>query len=223
MNLILFDLDGTLYSSRGILPDAYRAGIRAFNEKYEADVQVPSDKAIFNQVGNPADEIYNNLFSGLTAGDRGRLQKKIFSDLLRRIRNAEGELYEGTSSVLSELTRSHNLGLVTNAQTEYMEAVLETHDLNQYFGRTLCNDDAPNGTKGEIVAQQLEHFGVNGADGLMVGDRTSDREAARKHELTFVGCRFGYGSADLFEDVSTINTLPELLNQLGDGHDTHSL
>mgnify|MGYP000079585318 CR=1 FL=1 len=214
MNLILFDLDGTLYSSRGILPDAYRTGIEEFNREYDRSVEVPGEGAIFDQVGTPAEEIYDNLFPDLDSQDRSRLQQKIFSDLLDRIRKSEGRLYEGTRDVLAELARSRNLGLVTNAQTEYMKSVLRTHDLDRFFELALCNDDAPGGKKREIVAQQLDHHEVNGDGALLVGDRSSDREAARAHDLNFVGCQFGYGSADLFENESSIENLPELLERI---------
>jgi phosphoglycolate phosphatase len=214
VNLILFDLDGTLYSSRSILPDAYRAGIESFNEAFDRDVEVPANGMIFDQVGDPVDEIYENLFPELSPTDRNRLQQKIFSELLQRIRQAEGELYDGTRRVLSKLSRSYHLGLVTNAQTEYMKNVLQTHALDRFFERTLCNDDAPNGTKSEIVGQQLKYFRVAGEEALMVGDRSSDRRAARKNGLTFVGCQFGYGSSDLFEQAPDIDSLPELLDQI---------
>ncbi len=214
MNLILFDLDGTLYSSRDILPDAYRTGIEVFNQKQNQSVEVPGDDAIFNQVGKPPDDIYENLFPELSVEDRPVLQQEIFTDLLRRIQDGEGTLYEGTRDVLAELSKSRSIGLVTNAQTKYMKNVLSTHDLKDFFGLTLCNDDAPNGRKEEIVAQQLEHFEVPKSRTVLVGDRISDRRAAETHDIEFIGCRFGYGSPDVFKNVPSLNALPELLNRV---------
>lgn len=212
MELLLFDLDGTLYSSRGILPSAYRQGIEEFNRNFEADVEVPSDAEIFNQVGKPAPQIYENLFPALDANEASELQQRIFGALLERIKNREGELYDGVRSGLAQLAKRHPLALVTNAQTAYMEAVLETHDLRQFFGKTLCHDNAPNGRKAELVEMTLGDFEVSGSEGCMIGDRTSDYEAARAHQVPFIHCAYGYGSSDSFPESPRIESFGELLD-----------
>lgn len=214
MNLILFDLDGTLYSSRSILPTAYAEGIDRFNQEQDRSVPVPPDEEIFDQVGNPVDEIYENLFPDLTDGERPRLQQSIFSALLCRIRRGEGRLFEGVESVLETLGDRRPLGVVTNAQTEYMNSVLETHDLDRHFESTLCNDDAPNGEKSEIVEMQLRKFDVSPRDALLVGDRESDRDAAEEHGVHFIGCTFGYGRESLFEGEPTVGAFTELPDRI---------
>lgn len=212
MTLLLFDLDGTLYSSRGILPAAYRQGIREFNRDFEPDVDVPTEEEIFDQVGKPAPEIYENLFPALTAEQSAELQKRIFGALLERIKNREGRLYDGVQSGLETLAKRYPIGLVTNAQTAYMEAVLETHDLRQYFGRTLCHDDAPNGRKAELVEMTLRHFGMSESESLMIGDRRSDYEAAETHGVPFIHCGYGYGNHDDFPESPRIESFGELLD-----------
>lgn len=214
MNLILFDLDGTLYSSREILPTAYAEGIERFNEQHSRSVPVPADEEIFDQVGNPVNEIYENLFPNLSDEERPQLQESIFSVLLDRIQRGEGRLFEGVQSVLETLGEHRPLGVVTNAQTQYMNSVLETHDLDRHFEQTLCNDDAPNGEKSEIVEMQLRKFDVSPRDALLVGDRESDRLAARTHGLHFIGCDFGYGRESLFEGETTVGAFTELPDRI---------
>lgn len=213
MSLLLFDLDGTLYSSRGILPDAYRLGINQFNEEFDPDVDVPSDEAIFDQVGKPAPEIYRNLFPDLDDRETSALQDRIFSALLERIKRKDGELYDGVREVLDRLADSFDLGLVTNAQTAYMEAALKAHDLDQYFGKTLCHDDAPEGRKSELVAEMLEFFDGRPETTRMIGDRQSDYEAANKHDVPFIHCTYGYGSDDSFPGSQRIKAFGELLDE----------
>lgn len=210
MNLILFDLDGTLYSSRNILPTAYAEGIERFNQEHNRSVAVPSDDEIFDQVGNPVNEIYENLFPTVSDEERPRLQKSIFSALLRRIRQGEGGVFDGVHSVLKKLGRQRPLGIVTNAQTEYMNSVLRTHNLEDSFEKVLCNNDAPNRKKSELVDQQLRNFEVDPRKTLLVGDRASDRKAADAHGVHFVGCTFGYGSPSLFDGIRTIESFGEL-------------
>jgi phosphoglycolate phosphatase-like HAD superfamily hydrolase len=210
VKLALFDLDGTLYSSRRILPDAYAEGIEDFNQSHPNSVAVPTESEIFSQVGNPVDTIYRNLFPDLTAGCRHDLQQAIFSSLLTKITEGKGKLFDGVTEVLETLASDRPLAIVTNAQTRYMNAVMETHDLEQYFQAWLCNDDAPNGNKSELVEAHLNRFSTAPENTLLVGDRDSDRKAAETHDVNFIGCRYGYGPNDFPSSVTSLNSITEL-------------
>lgn len=215
MNLILFDLDGTLYSSREILPTAYQQGIKVFNESQDRhEVDVPTEEQIFNQVGKPVDEIYANLFPGVDEDLRSDLQRSIFSTLLEKIQNRQGRLYEGVKDVLNRLNSKRKLCMITNAQQAYMEAVVDAHSLEPFFMAQLCNDDAPNGKKSQNVDALLNQFGASPSDTLLVGDRASDRKAAEKHDVQFVGCEYGYGRKELFSDTNSIERFTELLDTI---------
>lgn len=217
MKLILFDLDGTLYSSKTILPTSYREGIEEFNQNNSPSVNIPDDETIFDQVGKPADQIYEDLWPELNDAQRIKLQQSIFSNLLKLIQDKKGNLYEGVRTILDQLYPDHTLTVVTNAQTRYMNAVLENHNLTQFFDSYLCNDDAPTGKKSELVAEQLENFSLKPEESLLVGDRESDRNAARQHGLTFVGCTYGYGNEGLFQDEATLQKfedLPDIIREL---------
>lgn len=211
MDLILFDLDGTLYSSRNILPKAYEDGITEFNQTTDSStVQVPSDKEIFDQVGKPVEEIYGTLFPELDFSAVERLRRAIVSNLLRLIREKEGRLYEGIPEVLDQLRTNRLMGLVTNAETPYMKAVLESHNLDRYFEICLCYDDAPNGKKSELVRMVLNKFDTIPQRTLLFGDRSSDLNAARTNETQFVGCEYGYGKPDGFNSVRSIGHPQEI-------------
>lgn len=213
MALLLFDLDGTLYSSRGILPDAYREGIKTYNRDFNASLEVPSDSAIFNQVGKPAPEIYENLFPQLDSSQSAQLQERIFSALLERIQSGNGRLYPGVESVLERLSEDYRLGLVTNAQTRYMESVLKTHGLDDYFQERLCHDDAPNGRKSELVKMSLERFRKPPQKSRMIGDRQSDYRAASRNNVSFIHCVYGYGNPETTPDSPRVERLSELLER----------
>ncbi len=216
MKLVLFDLDGTLYTPREILPEAYAEGVRQFNQRHEAPVTVPGESEIFSQVGNPVETTYRNLFPDVSGGERQDLRRLIFSSLLEKIENGEGALFEGVKEVLETLRKDSTLAIVTNAQTRYMNSVVETHDLQPYFRSWLCNDDAPSGKKSELVKVHLERFKVPPEDAVLVGDRESDRRAAATHNVWFVGTRYGYGNASFPTSVETIESITDLPNKISD-------
>lgn len=211
MKLVLFDLDGTLYDARDILPPAYRRGIRALNESTGQSLDVPGESTILDQVGTPADEIFDNLFPELPPDHRALLQREIVSALQAFIRNREGRLMEATHEVLGELNQRTTLALVTNARPSYMNAVVQTHDLGSYFACTYCVEDAPDREKSTLVERVLREQDQTPGKALMVGDRTSDREAARAHGVRFLGCEYGYGKPGETAGEETIASLRDLL------------
>ncbi len=211
LNLLLFDLDGTLFRSTDLLPVAYREGIQAFNRDRSASVAMPSRRAVLDQIGNPVDEIYRNLFPSLDPNEVNQLAERVEGILISMIRRGEGDLIDGTEEVLERLQGRVPLGIVTNARRTYLDAVSTAYRFERWFDRMLCLSDAEEERKALLIQSQLDEFGVKAEQTLLVGDRSSDREAARQTGVHFIGCTFGYGGADEFDGFPTIDSLPDLL------------
>lgn len=212
LELILFDLDGTLYKSTEILPRSYRQGIERFLETQNIDCEVPSEEQILNQIGNPADEIYENLFPQLTSTQCKQLSREIVDELTELIRKGNGSLITGVPEVLGQLQKHYPLGLVTNARIDYMDAVVETYQLDQYFFRMKCIEMVESNKKARLVQDMLENAGVSAEETVLVGDRKSDYDAAQEMGTGFIGCEFGYSSRGEFPQAETIHEFRELLN-----------
>lgn len=211
INLLLFDLDGTLYLSTSILPKAYREGVRRYNQEHGTDVNVPEESNILEQVGNPADEIYRTLFPSLADADCQKLSVHILDRLVELIREDGGQLVEDVPELLS-LFRSHfDLGLVTNARVKYMDAVLETYDLARFFDRLRCIGMVDSEEKAVLVQGMLDYFDVDPSETVMIGDRKSDYVASTETGTHFIGCDFGYASGGEFPSgTDVVDTLGEL-------------
>lgn len=213
LELVLFDLDGTLYRTTELLPVAYRRGIERFQTESEEDVTVPEQEAITEQVGNPVDEIYANLFPDLSEEGAHDLSVAILDELTDMIRDEQGHLIDGVPEVLDRLHGTVPLGIVTNARRPYLEAVAETYDLDEWFDRMMCLTDVNGQRKAIMVESQLDYFDTSDDRSLLVGDRSSDEEAASETRLDFVGCNFGYGEADEFSTDQVVQEFRELLDQ----------
>lgn len=211
VSLILFDLDGTLYRSTEILLRSYRKGIERFREQTENTAPQPSREEILSQIGRTEHEIRQELFPELTGSSYRTLREFIVEQLLAQIRRGEGELVDGVHEVLGELRGGLDLGLMTNADRAYLETVVESHDLGEYFGRMRCIEDVSGDDKSLIVKGMLDHFQVRPQATLVVGDRASDREAAQSAGTQFLGCNYGYGDAEEFSDDLRITQLSQVL------------
>ena len=60
----------------------------------------------------------------------------------------------------------------------------------------------------------LNYMGVDREELLMIGDRTSDLEAAREIDCAFIGCNYGFASEEIKTADKVIHDFSELLEIL---------
>lgn len=196
--VVVFDLDGTLYSSESILGPAYAAAIREVNARWRRNLAVPETAAILAQVGRPAKEILASLYPDLAEGERDELSRLVLAALTDRIRGRGGRLFEGVPETLAELRRAgHVLAVVSNARRSYLEAILAAFDLARHLESAACHEDAPELGKAGLLRRTLA-----GRPGVMVGDRASDGLAARAAGVPWIGCAFGHAADEAAELAS---------------------
>ncbi|MFP4687486.1 MAG: HAD family hydrolase [bacterium] len=214
VDAIFFDLDGTLFLSTPILHEAYRLGVEEYNKFKNLSLPVPREADVLAQVGNPVSDIYSNLFPGVKLADLGGLGRMIVKRLTAEIKKERGEVIEGVFKLLEKLKESYRLAIITNAQRVYLEAVAETYDLERFFEIMLCIEDVEAEQKAALIEKALNYFDLPAGRVLMVGDRSSDLEAAKSCGTKFIGCLYGHGNRSEFSEERTIthlNQLPEFL------------
>lgn len=186
--VVVFDLDGTLFSSEAILGDAYREAVAATSARWGIPLRTPTLAEILALVGRPVREIFLALYPALTAAQREELAGEVLVILDRKIRAGEGRLYDGVPAMLVSLRDAgFRIALVSNCRRAYLEAIFDTYELWPYFASARCNEDAPALGKTGLVAEA-----VAGARGIMVGDRASDGEAAHAAGIPWIGCDYGH-------------------------------
>jgi phosphoglycolate phosphatase len=110
--------------------------------------------------------------------------------------------------VLAE--RGYALSTASNCGQSYLDAVLDSQEIRDYFTRPLCLETVHGKKKADILAEHFRTF--DKADCYMVGDRSSDIEAATAHGVPAIGCAFGFGPEhELRGAVTLIRSLTELL------------
>lgn len=114
--------------------------------------------------------------------------------------------------VLETLTdRGYTLSTASNCGQGYLDSVLDSQGIRGYFTHPLCLETVHGLRKADILAQHFRRFDKN--DSFMVGDRSTDVEAAEVHSVPTIGCAFGFGPEDeLSLAVTVIRSLKELLH-----------
>ncbi len=208
VNLIIFDMDGTIVPS---LPPVYE-----------------SIKRAFIKLGWPVNfspEEINQFFGVTTAATRGGLYEFItppdshlsIPEVREKVRAEYEETfrdmaqpYPGVKETLATLRkRGYKLAQYTNASTQYLNIVMSTLDMEEYFDYIECIQDN-NLTKPALVRKIREKF--DGLTTAIVGDRVHDIEAAKETGALSVGALYGYGDDEPKQADLTINKFDDLLS-----------
>ncbi|MBN2465462.1 HAD hydrolase-like protein [candidate division WOR-3 bacterium] len=207
MNLIIFDMDGTIVPS---LPIVYESIRRAF------------DKLGWTVAFTP--EEINRFFGVSTASTKGSLYEFITPphshltpDEVRELVRAEfkdafGEMavaYPRVKETLASLRRrGYKLAQYTNASTAYLSVIMSALQLRSYYDYVECVHDN-NLDKVRLVRKITAHFGGQAA--AIVGDRVQDIEAARKTGCLSIGALYGYGDGEAESADIKIEQFSDLL------------
>ncbi|MCL6517265.1 HAD family hydrolase [Alicyclobacillus sp.] len=207
MAILIFDLDGTLIDTSGLVLPAFRRTLAQFS-----GTQIPSDDQMRKTFGMPDAEIWRMLMPHASEAER----KRAFSLSERFICEAMAHtdvLLPHAREVLEGLRAAgHTLTVASNCGQAYLDAVLTTQDIRRYFVHPLCLGGIGGRTKADILARHVARFGREAM--WMVGDRKSDIEAAQQTGIPAIGCQFGFGDPlELRGARAVIHDLRELLSR----------
>lgn len=197
---IIFDMDGTLYSSEPMIWHTYKRGIDAYNAKYNDNLPIPSLQEILCLLGFPIKEIYNNLFPDSSEETKQEIQDLITDELIKAIKNKEGEIFSNVEKILPELhQKGAKLYIASNGQEIYLSSILKTYGLMELFHPIITLNYKDIQTKGDILTVYKDSYQFNSNETVMIGDRDSDWDAAKAISCDFIACRFGHGEASEVE------------------------
>jgi phosphoglycolate phosphatase len=208
VNLIIFDMDGTIVPS---LPAVYEAIKRTF-----ARLGWPvtfSAEDINRFFGAPATVGGGGLYEFITPPGSPLTQEEI----REKVRQEEivtfremTQPYPGVKETLTALRRrGYKLAQYTNASIFYLNMVMSTIATGKYFDHIECIHEN-NLTKVELIQKIKERFG--GLTAAVVGDRWHDIEAARETGSLSIGALYGYGGGEAEKADITIKSFGELLH-----------
>jgi phosphoglycolate phosphatase len=205
--MVAFDLDGVLYSSAPFLGDAYREAIANVKARQPGSFpRVPQTREILDHVGWPVSVILARLFPTIDPTVATLLSLELQEVICRCVVRGEGVLFDGVAPTLAQLrNQGWLLALASNGRRRYIEAVLSTYGLTDSFVELVSLDSQSRiKVKAEILRAYLRRERLTASRLVMVGDRTSDVEAAQAVGCAFVGCDYGHGHRDEIAGVGPI-------------------
>ncbi len=201
---LVFDLDGTLWSPLGLSLEAWR---RSSAEQGIDPAPITPEK-IGSLLGKSIWEFALGLFGHLEEQQLRKLCDRAMELEVQLICEGVGTLYDRVEEVLHRLAEGYPLYMVSNCQRGYIEAFLETYQMNHLFRAYTCSGDTGR-SKDENLIALIEEYGL--VQPVYIGDTDLDRQAASAAGIPFVYASYGFGSAG--EDVKyEIDSIEELLD-----------
>lgn len=217
IQLVLFDLDGTLIDS---LPQLWQAVNQMLTELGHESVVLD---IVRGWVGNGADILVTRALSAALQrepnADEQAQGRAAFDRAYGALAEQEVALYQGVKATLQQLIAAgKTLALVTNKPSPFVPGILESTGLAPYFSAVLGGDclaqKKPDPAPLLHICQQLD---IAPQHSLMVGDSENDVLAAQRANIAVVGLTYGYNYGRPIADSQpdwVLSEFPSLLDLL---------
>jgi phosphoglycolate phosphatase len=213
INLLVFDLDGTLVDSSTDISRALNYAIEPYG------VGGISVEETITLIG----EGVTRLIGKVVQRKEGALNE---SELLKRfLAYYAAHLvdhtapYPGTEKTLQALAAFRKV-IVSNKTEKFSVDVLKSLDLLKYFDYVAGGDTWPEKKPSPVpVLHVLERFQAKPGEAVLVGDSIYDMSAGRAAGLRTVAALYGYGSPGFSAEadfcIRSINELPDVVRRIG--------
>jgi len=221
MDLVIFDLDGTLIDSEAIILASQRETFA------RGGFDHPGREAGLGVIGLSLDIALMRL-AGLPEPDQALTEayREVFGRMRREAEDGDPALneplYPGVAKMLSELARRPGLklGIATGKSRRGADYIVERHGWSGLFSTTQTADDAPSKPDPGMILRAMAQTGANPERTAMIGDSSFDIEMALAAGVLPIAVSWGFqpvasllalGARHALDDAAT---LPGLLDRI---------
>ena len=203
---LIFDIDGTLWDSRGLVAEGYN---RQLEKEGLGHLKITVDM-LKNLFGKPLPEIGRLLFTDIPdLQEREALIYRCTKSQDRYLKENPCHVgYPQTAETLRELCRNHRLFIVSNSEQGYPELCMEKLGLTPFIQGHLCFGDTHT-PKGETIRTLMKKYDIT--DAAYIGDTQGDYEATLQAGIPFIWASYGFGEPEGYtekiEKISDLLTL----------------
>jgi len=201
IQLVIFDLDGTLIDSRLDLVHSVNAALRHIGRP-----ELPED-IIASYVGDGAPILIQRALGGEQVDEATvRRGLEFFLKYYREHKLDHTTVYPGIAQALAAIQSSSNgtprtLAVLSNKPVVPSRAIVEALGLGQFFSQIYGgNSFATKKPDPEGARKLLEEYGVQPQDAVIVGDSHVDIETGRNAGMATVGVTYGFAPHTLEEE-----------------------
>ena len=204
VEVVIFDLDGTLIDSSVSILEAYQAAF----DHVGCKLMRPLTDSI---IGPPLDETLSTLTGGADPVTREALVsafKAHYDDLGFK----KTSVFDGILQLLDETkAKGVPMYIATNKRIAPTLSIISYLGWSKYFSGVFALDSFATRlcNKGQLISRVLATEGLNPASTLYVGDREEDALAAEQAHVRFEKALWGYGINTVGSDIGDSRLLIE--------------
>ena len=207
LDMVVFDLDGTLWSS----DETTYKSVNEYLKLNNYDLEV-SFETVKETMGCTFDDTAAKFFPGLEKEERNDLLDKALAYNNKNILKLGGNVYSNVEETLKKLKEKYRLTIVSNCAGGYIEAFLEFSNLGKYFDDFIAAAEAKV-TKADAIKMIIERNNVETA--IYVGDTDKDKMAAEGADIEFIQALYGFGeNLNAAHSINEFTDLPEMLENI---------
>lgn len=204
---VFFDFDGTLHDSMAIYGPAFRKAYAWLVSEGHMPAQEFSDEWISQWLGWTTEAMWTAFAPSLPEKIWRHAAAIVGEEMDSLTEQGKARLFEGVPAMLDELKRAgYQLAFLSNCRTRYCEVHRRRFGLDTWFDAYYCAEDFGDIPKWQIYQQVA---GRHVSQRVMVGDRFHDLEVAEKTGIPFIGCSYGFGTAEELESATVHVASPE--------------
>lgn len=193
MKLALFDCDGTLVDSAGLIHEVMA---RTFEDFGLERISLDATKSI---IGLTLDIAIARLMHQPHVDDRALAMtahyKKIYGGV-RTEMNFREPLFDGIAPLLAALMAKDELllGAVTGKSRRGLDQICASHGYEKTFFVSRTADDCPSKPHPAMVTECCSEAGIDAKDTVVIGDAIYDMQMAKSAGASAIGVAWGYAS-----------------------------
>ena len=189
-DLIVFDWDGTISDSTGLIADCIRHAAQ------DLQLRVPTVEQAKHIIGLGLLQSTETLFPELSAADRARFAVRFREHYVPR--DHEAPLYPGIVDLLKSLAHPERfLAVATGKPRAGLERAFAHTGLKPHFHYTRCADEGFAKPHPDMLLKLMDYTNVGPQRTLMIGDTTHDLELAQNAGVAAVAVTYGAHPAQL--------------------------
>jgi len=212
--LLIFDWDGTLSDSTGIITRAM--------QRAAADLgwPVPEPEAVHNIIGLGLPEALNELYPDRREAGYEALKERYRRHYLAEDQAAPARFFPQVMETLTQLRdQGHRLAVATGKSRQGLDRVFEAMALHGFFHASRCADETASKPHPLMLRELLEELDGKPEAAVMVGDTEYDMAMAQSAGMARIAVSYGAHAVERLQAYE-----PALfLDQFGDIRDWPAL
>ncbi len=193
MKLALFDCDGTLVDSAGLIHEVMA---RTFEDFGLERISLDATKSI---IGLTLDIAIARLMHQPHVDDRAQAMTAHYKSIYAGVRtemNFREPLFDGIAPLLATLMAKDELllGAVTGKSRRGLDQICASHGYQKTFFVSRTADDCPSKPHPAMVTECCSEAGIDAKDTVVIGDAIYDMQMAKSAGASAIGVAWGYAS-----------------------------